>query len=373
MTDYIESYAEYLRFEKFVRRVVGILSPSFLPRKLFGGREKFSVLIFEIYFFISTVFTMIYLARKLTTFVLSVMIVAGTIQLITKTILVLSNTNELNILFLFIQQMYKINEIEMINISTSYHLKRILRITKLLLIILIPVCFLAGAGMISYFVYIDSLLIAVPGVFPSANSSLLYQHVHQILILQTSTLIIVISDMTLIIIGFYFIAILNIFRDTIRLLDNSELGNKRQFLINTHKFHCNILEKFKLFSRVFYYTFTVQIGSSVVFILIIVFLLRYEGSFGFYPLCVAIFAQFGAICIFGEFIFSKTDGLLIELYLTKWYEFNLSEQRIILMMMLMSQRPFGLKAAGMYNINLIMFIQVIKAAMSFCAILYTFT
>uniref|UniRef100_A0A240SY94 Uncharacterized protein n=1 Tax=Phlebotomus papatasi TaxID=29031 RepID=A0A240SY94_PHLPP len=226
--------------------------------------------------------------------------------------------------------------------------------------------------MMSYFVYVDALLIAIPGVKPADNSSLLYYHIHQVAVIQIAATFVIILDTTVIILGFYFIAILNIFGDTIRLLDNSELTNKRELLLHTHKFHCEILEKFELFGRVFYYTFTLQIGSIVIFILNIIFIMRGDAGYAFYPLSLAVFGQFGAICIFGEFIFSKTEQFSVELYHTKWYEFDLKEQKIILMIMLMSQRQFGLKAAGMYDINLMMFIQVVKAGISFCAILYTF-
>lgn len=185
--------------------------------------------------------------------------------------------------------------------------------------------------------------------------------------------IILISDYVLITIGCYFIAILNIFCDMIRYLDNSNLSNVREYLIYMYKYHCGILEKFELFSEVYYHTFTAQIATSVILILPIFFLLGSEDAVAYIPLSLVVFGQFGAICIFGELIFLKTEKFSTQLYLTKWYEFNTDDQKMLLMTMCMTQRPFGLKAGGMYDINFYMFIYVVKMSFSFGAILYTFT
>lgn len=231
--------------------------------------------------------------------------------------------------------------------------------------------FTAGAGIILYFVYIDSMLLAIPGVFPKINGTLFYQHVHQVSLIQLSTLMVLLPDTALLTIGFYFFAVLNIFSDIIQDLDKVESSKKKQFLIHIHKIHCDILNKFKLFGQVFFFTFTIQIATSVVFVLSVFFLMYNEKSVAFIPLLLVVFGEFGTLCIFGEFIYSKTERFSTELYLTKWYECSLEEQKILFMIMHISQKPFGIKAAGMYDINLVMFIDVVKAGVSFCALLYT--
>lgn len=224
----------------------------------------------------------------------------------------------------------------------------------------------------SYFAYVDSVVLAFPGNFFYPNISSFYKDLHQFLVIIPSAAIMLLVDTVLITIGFYYIAILNKFRDFIRYLNVSNLTKVRELLIDIQKFHYNLLKKFELFSDVFGFTFTIQIASSVVFHLFIFFVLQSDQAIVFVPLFITVFSQFGAVCIFGEFIFSKTENFFKELYLTKWHEFNVKEQKMLLMMMYMAQRPFGLTAAGMYDINLLMFIQVTKAGFSFCAILYTF-
>uniref|UniRef100_A0A3F2ZEL2 Odorant receptor n=1 Tax=Phlebotomus papatasi TaxID=29031 RepID=A0A3F2ZEL2_PHLPP len=371
MVQYIECYPEYQKFEEFIKLLLQILQLSFIPRNALKGYEKFIFPLLELYCFTSSVFTILYYEQDLMIFIIRVLPTVGFLQLLTKSLSVLANTKQLNVLFLFIREAYQAHQVDYVTDSARIHLKRSLGIIKLITGILFSVNFVAGLGLMSYFVYIDSMAFAVPGVlhFPKAN--LFYHHIHQFFVMQISIIIIMIPDSILISIGFYFIAILNIFKDILNYFDSIDLKNKRQFLIQVHKFHCDILDKFSIFSEVFYYTFTVQIATSVVFMMFIFFILQTDGGLAFFPLLLAIFGQFGAVCVFGELIYSKTEKLSIELYLTNWYELGLEEQKILLMMLYMTQKTFGLKAAGMYGINVKMFIEVIKASVSFLTILYT--
>ncbi|GAB0086698.1 hypothetical protein DMENIID0001_008070 [Sergentomyia squamirostris] len=96
------------------------------------------------------------------------------------------------------------------------------------------------------------------------------------------------------------------------------------------------------------------------------------GSIVYYVTLVMVVTKFFFLCLFGQFIYNETEKIFTTLYLTRWYEMSLSDQKIILMMMKMSKEPFGFKALGVYDINIVMFVQVIKACFSYCAILYTF-
>lgn len=137
--------------------------------------------------------------------------------------------------------------------------------------------------------------------------------------------------------------------------------------------HCNILEKFGIFERIFYYAFTLQFASNVVIIMFIFFLLQANGGFAFLPMFLSLTIQLGLHCLLGQLIYSQTERISTELYYTDWYKLPLKVQKMILIMMYMSHRPFGLKVAGMYDINIQMFSEVMKAGVSFCTLLYSFT
>lgn len=131
MVYYIESYNEYLEFEKRIKRSLDFLSPPDFPRNLLRGYEKFAILIFQTYLFICSVLPMIYTEQNVITFVISIMTIAGDVQFVAKSLSILCNTDGLNTIFLFIREMYQVDYIEVIDFTT-HHLKRILRINKLL-------------------------------------------------------------------------------------------------------------------------------------------------------------------------------------------------------------------------------------------------
>ncbi|XP_059619965.1 odorant receptor 33c-like [Phlebotomus argentipes] len=61
-------------------------------------------------------------------------------------------------------------------------------------------------------------------------------------------------------------------------------------------------------------------------------------------------AQTLVFCLFGEFIKIKTDQLSINLYLSNWYELNLKTQKTFLLILRMTQRRYGLRAAGIIHL-----------------------
>uniref|UniRef100_A0A3F2ZEP8 Odorant receptor n=1 Tax=Phlebotomus papatasi TaxID=29031 RepID=A0A3F2ZEP8_PHLPP len=376
MVDYIECYTEYLEFEKTIRFLIKILNLSILRLKFLHGYEKYILPVLQTYSLISTVFTFVYYDRDVMLFGLNTMTIVAILQLLSKTFSTVINSNELNELFLFIQEVHQAHEIDFITNSVRIHFTWILRITKIVLrFFLIPVWCITAAAFTVYCAYCDILLLGIPGIFPKSmeiSYMSLFQHVHQFFLLSQIAFSVVIGDVILLTFGLYFVAITNVFSHTIRSLENSELSHITKALLHIQKFHCKLLKNYQLLNEVFGYVFTIQTATSVVFILFIFYFIQNEETLVFFPLFLTVITQFGVFCVFGEFLYSKTEEIDIELYQSKWYEFDIKDQKMLLLMMCMAKRPFGIRAAGMYDINLIMFIQVIKAGISFCAILYTF-
>uniref|UniRef100_A0A3F2ZEC5 Odorant receptor n=1 Tax=Phlebotomus papatasi TaxID=29031 RepID=A0A3F2ZEC5_PHLPP len=375
MVDYIECYPEYLKFERTIKIFIGILNFSFLRLNFLNGYEKYILSILQIYSLISSVYTFLYYERNIMLIGLNSMMIVAAIQIIAKTSTIATKSNQLNDLFLFIQEVHEVREIDYLTNSSRIHLTKVLRITKLVLRnFMIPVWCISAAALSSYFTYANVLILAVPEFgleSHSTSSTFLKHHIHQVSLIIQVAISMAFVDGILITFGLYFIAITNIFCCMIRCIHNTELYGITKYLVDIHQFHCKILKKYQMLNNIFGYVFTIQTATSVVFILFIFFLLGSKESLVFIPLSVTILTQFGALCIFGEFLFSKTGEFATELYLTKWYEFSVKEQKMLLMMMYIAKRPLALKAAGMYEINLFLFIQVIKAGVSFCAILYT--
>uniref|UniRef100_A0A3F2ZEH2 Odorant receptor n=1 Tax=Phlebotomus papatasi TaxID=29031 RepID=A0A3F2ZEH2_PHLPP len=374
MVKYIECYPEYLELEEFLKRLMRILNLSFIPGKTLKSYRKYIPTTFLFYVFISAIFTILYHEQDLTIFLLRIIPVVGFSQLIAKSLSLHADSEELKTLFLYFQEAHRVHKFQLITDTSRIHLKKSLSTIKTIIRFAIPVMFSVGFGLASYFIYVDKMFLAIPGIFPTPNVTSFYQHIHQVSVLLLTDLIFIIEDSVIISIGFYFIAILNIFLSIIKHINTFlDINSKRQYLVQLYEIHCNILDKFGIFQKVFYYTITLQIATSVVIIMFIFFLLQTEGGIAFLPMFFSVTSQVGLVCLLGQLMYSQTERFSTELYLTNWWELGSKEQKMILIMMYISHRPIGLKLAGMYDINVKMFSDVMKAGISFCTLLSTFT
>uniref|UniRef100_A0A3F2ZEC6 Odorant receptor n=1 Tax=Phlebotomus papatasi TaxID=29031 RepID=A0A3F2ZEC6_PHLPP len=373
MADITECYSEFIKIENFLNLVIKILTFSFFPRKILFGLEKYTFPVVLIYYFLSIIIAFIYLNGTILEAVMVIEIFLGVVQVLVKLLTVLINEKDLYELLLWIRGLHQDCTFNAIRQSVETHFSTIQFFIRIFTKIICVLYNMAAAGVIAYAIYTNLVIFAIPWIPVKQNESNIYHHINQAFILPSITIIATPCEYILITIGSYIIAIQNIFHDMIKQLDNSNLENKKKVLKTIYIFHCKILKNLKMFNDVYSFVFTIQALSSAVIIMLLFYIIRIETNLIFIPLVLGIYLQFSLLCIFGELIYSKTANIFVDLYLTKWYEFDLSDQKVFLMMMRASQNPFGLKAAGMYDINIVMFIQVVKAGFSFCAILYTFT
>uniref|UniRef100_A0A7G3B9I4 Odorant receptor n=1 Tax=Lutzomyia longipalpis TaxID=7200 RepID=A0A7G3B9I4_LUTLO len=183
----------------------------------------------------------------------------------------------------------------------------------------------------------------------------------------------ILSDYTAIFIGIYFIGALNILNMLIgKLNESSNIPSAGKVLLpNIIKLHMEIISKLDVFCEVFFLTFIIQLLTSVMLILFKFYLLMQSINFLYFSVLCCIFIQFALFCLFGQIIFNKSERIFTELYQTKWYEMEIKDQKALLLIMKLSQKTVGLKAAGMYDINFVMFFQVTKMCLSYGALLYT--
>ncbi|XP_055701802.1 odorant receptor 94b-like [Phlebotomus papatasi] len=373
MADLTKCYSEFIKIENFLNFLMKIIRFSIIPRNILFGFERYTIIYILIYYNITSFIALSYFKGTMMEGFIIIVMLLGLIQAIVKLLVPLNNEKELNGLLLWIRALHQDYSYDFVTQAARIHFSTIQFVIKIFMKIIFTVYVVAGVGVISYANYTDLVIHAIPWMSVKENESHIYHYIHQTIILPSATAIIVAPECILITIGFYFIGIQYVFRDMIQHLDDSNLKNKRQFLRAVYNFHSTLLKKFKIFNDIYFYVLTIQAGSSAFMVVLIFYVIRIETNIIFVPLIIAILLQFALLCFFGDLIYSKTEDIFTNLYLTKWYEFNVSDQNVFLMMMIISQNPFGLKAAGMYDINIVMFIQVIKAGISICAILYAFT
>ncbi|XP_059608005.1 odorant receptor 85b-like [Phlebotomus argentipes] len=182
-----------------------------------------------------------------------------------------------------------------------------------------------------------------------------------------------VGDSTTIIAGIHIMKAVDTINDLIRLLDDKDKANQcPNILIVIYKKHSEIIKMLSTLNEIMYLISLIQLFTSTFMFLVLFTSARtqpMEMVFYLFQLCVI--SQLFLLCAFGEVIFSKTQVIFTQLYLTKWYDMSLSNQKAILMMMRMSEAPYGLKAGGMFDINMYTFIQIVKMAISYCAIIIT--
>ncbi|GAB0089697.1 uncharacterized protein DMENIID0001_042840 [Sergentomyia squamirostris] len=176
---------------------------------------------------------------------------------------------------------------------------------------------------------------------------------------------------TVFVMGFYFFTILRILNEYILSFDTKDSKGSLKLCL---RLHYEIYSEFGTYDTIFSAAETLQILATPALILgsFLGIRLESESWLLFYVTILSVGGQFFYLCGSGQFIFNETEKLFTNLYLTRWYEMSLNDQKAILMMMKMSKNPFGMKLFRVYDINIIMFVNVIKGCFSYCAILYTF-
>lgn len=225
-----------------------------------------------------------------------------------------------------------------------------------------------------YLIITDSKVFELPGI-SREQTSFTMRHILQTSLVTVPAQLLTVSDAIFIYIALYFASSLNILLDCIGNVDSTPIMRKNEnFILYLQFYHLKIIKNLQLFSDMLYYVFVIQFSTNFFFLLIMFFMIgRFQDMYLIYPLVGAVFFQLSILCFFGEFIIGRTENVFRELYMTKWYEFSKENKSILLIMMIASQKPFSFKAAKMYDVNLVMLVQVIKITFSYCTILYSLT
>ncbi|GAB0100571.1 Odorant receptor [Sergentomyia squamirostris] len=196
-------------------------------------------------------------------------------------------------------------------------------------------------------------------------------YILEFLIILTAAISGVIADMTTFFIGLEIMASLDILTDYIKLL-NEKIKTDPAFFKTILKRHCKVIDNINLLNEAVSEVCFIQMIISTLVLLMMFVLIRKETlEISGYTSCLCVISQIFPLCVFGEMIKIKSEKLSEAFYEVNWYDLSLKDQKIFLIILGMAQRQYGLKAAGMYNVDIYTFIQIVKVAVSYCAILYT--
>ncbi|GAB0086925.1 hypothetical protein DMENIID0001_011500 [Sergentomyia squamirostris] len=228
-------------------------------------------------------------------------------------------------------------------------------------------------GLMVTYVVSHFVVIKIP-YFESQHKELIY-----LLIQEVSLFILAIWDVTsdsgIIFLGLYMLAFVKIINKMIKALsDQKAMIECPNLLLETMKKHREMIEILETFnSAIKLMSFTQLLMSTITFLTLLFSIQIDWHQFLFQMIFIVVLVELFLLCLFGEIIKCESASIFWNLYLTKWYEMSLKDQKIILIMMMNSQKEIGLKAVGMYDISLMAFIQILKMSFSYSAIILTFT
>lgn len=168
------------------------------------------------------------------------------------------------------------------------------------------------------------------------------------------------SDVMVIMIAFQFRSELVSLAEVIATLDDIHVYKQRDgILFDVYRMHWNILHLFNVLSNMYFYMSFSQVTSSfhgICFLFYAVFVHGFDISS--LIIILVVFCQIFILCLFGEILFAKTSALPNALYLTKWYEFKPRDKRDFLFILQHTQKPCGIKAAGIVDVSIYTFVEV---------------
>lgn len=230
------------------------------------------------------------------------------------------------------------------------------------------ICFIASTLVVD-----DSIMIKIPFVHNDWPHHRTFTLVTQIILDLTAALISIHCHHCIVFIAFEIMAAL----DVLYYFINSNRENIQKhpefFKILIIRY-CDVISNINLYKNalnmVLFYQFII---SSLLNLTVFSYMRLNPSSPMGYFICLCTIFQIFIPCLFGEIIKLKSERLSNALYMTNWYDLDTKNQRAFLLILGMAQRQYGLKAAGMYDVNIYRFIQIMKISITYCTLLITFT
>uniref|UniRef100_A0A3F2ZEI3 Odorant receptor n=1 Tax=Phlebotomus papatasi TaxID=29031 RepID=A0A3F2ZEI3_PHLPP len=273
------------------------------------------------------------------------------VQIISRTFLLRYHRNNLLELLDRVQSLYTSFENEKINLIAERNLTKFSNIWT--------ICFKFGIVLISLasttltifnsFKGEDGVMVEVPLIPTDIPYYVEIMLLIQIIYTGFAVTSIFYTDISIAFFGFELMAASDIIYDYIS--DNkNRIEEEPDFLKIVTIRYCSIMDNINRFNDIFSITNLVQFVTSAFLSFAIFFLIRlYPTNPVGYLLAMVTIVQLFLHCIFGEFIKLKMERLSGTLYSTNWYDLTLKNKRSFLIVLGMSQKEYGLRAAKIHG------------------------
>uniref|UniRef100_A0A3F2ZDB7 Odorant receptor n=1 Tax=Lutzomyia longipalpis TaxID=7200 RepID=A0A3F2ZDB7_LUTLO len=186
--------------------------------------------------------------------------------------------------------------------------------------------------------------------------------------------IVVVGDAYFLIIFAYIEGELRALAEVIERLNDAEVAqnDSKEILLFVYQSHLKVLFNVRIFQKIYWHLNLHFIGTNFFYVLLLLYITRfYESPIVMYVTTILLVFQLFLFCSLGEILRNRTEAIGEALYHTQWYEMKQGEKLALLIMMAAGQEAVGLEAGGIMNLSLDTFVSVMKAAVSYGAIMYT--
>uniref|UniRef100_A0A240SXW6 Odorant receptor n=1 Tax=Lutzomyia longipalpis TaxID=7200 RepID=A0A240SXW6_LUTLO len=261
------------------------------------------------------------------------------------------------------------------------NLKKTYRHTIAVLVVYATILFLGEFVALSYYITLPGVLFPLMYNLPLYPDRPLLHYtlnmIIQFIIYFIVMFILTFGDHFVIFFGLHFRCELRTISELtqIYLDDSLVVANEKYLLREIYKKHFKVLKMLETLDDIYrVFSFNQLLFSFIGCCFLFYGTLvqdHFEGTFYFF--IVLTVGELFVYCLFGETLVANTEQIGTSIYLTKWYEMSVEEQLNLLFIMRIAQKPRGIKAAGLVDINFSTFVEVLKGSASYCVILYSLT
>lgn len=217
--------------------------------------------------------------------------------------------------------------------------------------------------------FTSPMLFLIPGIPEDSIFFYPTNIIFQVILYFSTMEMIIVSDAVIMIIIMYFQAELLVITEFLLKLEKEDkvAARAKTILKTVHEEHKRVMEMFNDISFSFWHTYFHKLLAIVLYLCFTFFALKSViSSLVVALLCaVSMVEEAFILCYFGQIVRDASDTMAEALYMSKWYEMQVSDQKDLLMLMMRFKYPFKVETFAFGTISIYTFVQVMNLSSRF--------